>query len=191
MSRLFNGVLSSWLMFARNSLLYLDESASCAAFSSTARRASSTSLFFCSTALFCSTSSDAFSSSSSLTCCSSSCCSRSISSEDLRVCACCSSSWLDLFSSFCCRCSSLDCSFSSSARDCDCFSSSSVRMFAPIMLRTTPMLSVSCSRNSRWMDENGSKLASSITARTSSSKRTGSTMRLSGGASPRPDVTWM
>ena len=30
----FSGVRSSWLMFARNSLLYFEESASCAAFSS-------------------------------------------------------------------------------------------------------------------------------------------------------------
>ena len=126
-------------------------SASCAAFSSTARRASSTSRFFCSTA-------------------------RVLLDEQRRlllqllvdllqlllllaqhllgrrsVCACFSSSGFERLSSFCCRCSSLDCSCSSWASDCDCFSSSSVRMFAPIMLSTTPMLSVSCSRNSWWI----------------------------------------
>ena len=37
----------------------------------------------------------------------------------------------------------------------------------------------------------GRKLASSITALTSPSKRMGSTMMLRGGASPRPDVIWM
>ncbi len=35
------------------------------------------------------------------------------------------------------------------------------------------------------------KEASSITAFTSPSKRTGSTMMLSGGDSPRPELIWM
>ena len=81
MSSELSGVRSSWLMFARNSLLYFELSASCSAFSSSATRAASTSRFFCSTFAFCSASSDAFSSSSSLTCCSSSCCSLSSSSD--------------------------------------------------------------------------------------------------------------
>ena len=38
---------------------------------------------------------------------------------------------------------------------------------------------------------NGWNEASSMTALTSPSKRTGSTMMLSGGASPRPEVIWM
>ncbi len=42
-SRLFSGVRSSCDMFAMNSDLYLDETASSAAFSSTSRLASSTS----------------------------------------------------------------------------------------------------------------------------------------------------
>ena len=56
---LFNGVRSSCDMFARNSDLYRDVSASSAAFSSTARRANSISLFLRSTSTFCSASSRA------------------------------------------------------------------------------------------------------------------------------------
>jgi len=54
MSSELSGVRSSWLMFARNSLLYFDESASCSAFSSSSSRAVSTSVFFCSMRAFCS-----------------------------------------------------------------------------------------------------------------------------------------
>src|SRR5260370_13304211 len=93
MSRLFGGVRNWWLMLARNSLLYLDVSASCSAFSSNCALPCSTSRFFVSTSVFCSASSCAFSCSSALVCCNCSC-------------------WL--------------CSFS--ARACDCFSNSSVRI---------------------------------------------------------------
>src|SRR5579863_9611713 len=48
-SRLLRGVRSSWLMLARNSLLYLEVSASCLAFSSSAFFACSTSRFLAST----------------------------------------------------------------------------------------------------------------------------------------------
>ena len=52
----FSGVRSSCDMLARNSDLYFDVSASSAAFSSSARRACSTSLFLRSTSTFCSAS---------------------------------------------------------------------------------------------------------------------------------------
>ena len=48
-------------MFARNSDLYFDDSANCAAFSSNPRRANSISSFLISMSRFCSDSSDAFS----------------------------------------------------------------------------------------------------------------------------------
>ena len=51
---LFNGVRSSCDMFARNSDLYFEVSASCAAFSSSDARAFSISAFLRSTSLFCS-----------------------------------------------------------------------------------------------------------------------------------------
>ena len=53
-SRLFSGVRSSCDMFEKNSDLYFDETASCSAFSSTRRLASSTSWFLRSTSMFCS-----------------------------------------------------------------------------------------------------------------------------------------
>ncbi len=56
----FSGVRSSCDMFARNSDLYFEVSASSAAFSSSARRACSTSLFLRSTSSFCSASCLAF-----------------------------------------------------------------------------------------------------------------------------------
>ena len=68
-----SGVRSSCDMFARNSDLYFEVSASSAAFSSSARRACSTSLFLRSTSAFCSASCLAFDASSSLVCCSSIC----------------------------------------------------------------------------------------------------------------------
>ena len=56
-----SGVRSSWLMLARNSDLYFEVSASCSAFSSTARRAISISIFLASTCFFSFSSSWAFS----------------------------------------------------------------------------------------------------------------------------------
>ena len=70
-SRLLSGVRSSCDMFARNSDLYFEVSASCEAFSSSAWRASSTSRFLRSTSSFWCASRRAFSCSSSLVCCSS------------------------------------------------------------------------------------------------------------------------
>src|SRR2546428_144577 len=67
---LLSGVRSSCDMFARNSDLYFDVSASSAA-SSRARCACSTSLFFRSTSTFCSASCFALEASSSFVCCSS------------------------------------------------------------------------------------------------------------------------
>ena len=163
MSRLLSGVRSSCDMFARNSDLYLEVSASCSAFSSSETRACSTSRFLTSTFRFCSASRRAFSSSSRLVRRSSSCC--VVSSFD----------WL----------------WSSWVSFCDWPSSSSVRMFAVIMLSTTPMLSMSWSRNSWWMALKGWNEASSMTALTCPSNSTGSTMMLSGGASPRPELIWM
>ena len=64
-------------------------------------------------------------------------------------------------------------------------------MLAPIMFSTTPMLSVSWSRKIWWMALNGLNEASSITAFTSPSKRTGRTMMLNGAASPRPELMAM
>ena len=64
-------------------------------------------------------------------------------------------------------------------------------MFAVIVFRTTPIDSESCSRNACWISVNGSNEASSITAITVSSKRTGMTMMLVGAASPRPDAILM
>ena len=165
-----SGVRSSWLMFARNSLLYFEISESCSAFSSRLARASSTSRFFTSMFAFCSSSCLAFSSSSS---------------------ACFPSAELLRFSSSCWMVSSFDCVCSSCVRPCDCCRSSSVLMFAPIMLSTTPIDSVSWSRKIWWMAPNGLNDASSITAFTSPSKRTGRTMMFSGGASPRPELIWM
>ena len=134
MSRLLSGVRSSCDMLARNSDLYLEVVESCSAFSSSDRRACSTSRFLTSTFVFCSASRRAFSSSSS---------------------ACFSSAVLVRRSSACCVVSSFDCDCSSCVSDCDCCSSSSVRMLAPIMLSTTPIDCVSWSRNSWWMGLKG------------------------------------
>ena len=73
MSKLLRGVLSSCDMLARNSDLYFDVKASCAAFSSSEARAFSISAFLRSTSLFWSNRRRAFSSSSSFVFCSSSC----------------------------------------------------------------------------------------------------------------------
>ncbi len=182
-SRLFSGVRSSWLMLARNSDLYLDVSASCSAFSSRARLACSTSRFLASTWVFCLESRMAFSSSSALVCCSSSCLVRSSSSDWRRLAACCSSRSLVFLSSSCWACSS-------EVRSCDWRSRPSVRMFAAIVLSTIPIDSISWSRKDWWVSENSPKVASSITALTSPSNSAGSTMMLSGGASPRPEEIW-
>ncbi len=64
-------------------------------------------------------------------------------------------------------------------------------MLALIMFSTTPIDSVSWSRKTWWMALKGLNEASSITAFTSPSKRTGSTMMLSGGASPSPELMAM
>ena len=66
-----------------------------------------------------------------------------------------------------------------------------MRMVAPIMLSTTPIDSISWSRKIWWMALNWLKEASSITAFTSPSKMTGSTMTLCGVDSPRPELIWM
>ena len=63
-----------------------------------------------------------------------------------------------------------------------------MRLLAASVLSTTPMLSVSWSRNDRWMSLKRSKDASSITAFTSPSNSTGNTTMLSGGASPSPEL---
>ena len=135
-----SGVRSSCDMFARNSDLYFEVSASSAAFSSSARRACSTSLFLRSTSTFCSASCLAFDASSSLVCCSSVC----------RVC-------------------------SSIVSCCDCCSRFSVRIVASIVLSTTPIDCVSCSRKVRCVAVNGCSDASSMTALVSPSNSTGST----------------
>ena len=144
---------SSCDMFAMNSDLYFDETASWPTFSSTRRLDSSTSWFFCSASMFCSASSRAWRPRSSFDSRSSSCCERS-----------------------------------SSARDWDCLSRVSVRAAAWIVLRTMPMLSVIESRNAWWVTLKGEKEASSITARTDPSNRTGRTMMLSGAESPSPEL---
>ena len=157
MSSELSGVRSSCDMFARNSDLYFEVSASCSAFSSSATRASSTSRFLSSM--------------------------RVLLLEQLRLLlellvrllqllllgleqllggacsdfACSSSSVFDCLSSSCCGCSSSDWLCSSCVEPCDCSSSSSVRMLARIVLSTTPIVSASCSRNVRWISLNGWK----------------------------------
>ena len=84
--------------------------------------------------------------------------------------------------------SSSCCERSSSASDCDCSSRVSVSVSASIVLSTRPMLSVSWSRNAWCVTLNGENDASSTTARTDPSNRTGSTMMLSGVAAPSPEL---
>ena len=175
-------------MFARNSDLYFELSASCSARSSRPARASSISRFLISMSRFCRSSSAAFSWSSSFVCWSSSCCCWSSSSDAFSDCACSSSSAFDCFSSSWRDWSSSDWLCSSCVSDCDCCSSSSVRRFAISVFSTTPIVSMSCSRNVRWISLNGSNDASSITPSTWSSNRTGRTMMFTGAPSPRPDV---
>ena len=131
------------------------------------------------------------SSSSSFVCWSSSCCCWSSSSDARSVAAVSSSSSFRCWSSSCWAWSSSDCSWSSCASDCDCSSSSSVRMFALIVFSTTPIDSASCSRNASCTSVNSWNAASSTTAITWSSNRTGRTMMLRGGASPSADVIRM
>ena len=182
-SRLFSGVRSSWLILARNSDLYFDVRASCSAFSSSAKRACSTSKFLASTCLFWADSRTAFSSSSALDCCSSSCLARSSSSDWRRLAACCSSRSLVIFSSSCCA-------WSSAVSSWDWLSSPSVRMLAAMVLSTMPTDSISWLRNDWWVSENSPKVASSITALTSPSNRAGRMMMFSGAAPPRPEPIW-
>ena len=66
-----------------------------------------------------------------------------------------------------------------------------MRMLASIVFRTMPMLSVSWSRKVRWTSLKRWKEASSTTALTFPSKRTGSTMMLAGVASPSPELILM
>ena len=146
-SRLLSGVRSSWDMFARNSDLYLEVSASCSAFSSSACLACSTSRFLASTCLFCVESSSAFSSSSSLVCCSSSCLAaqqlfRLPQRRGLLL-----QPVVGLLQLFLLR-------LQLAVSNCDCFSSSSVRMLAAIVLSTMPMDSISWSRNDWWISLN-------------------------------------
>ena len=156
MSRLFSGVRSSCDMFARNSDLYRDDTASCSARSASARPASSISTFFTSIARLFSASSAAFSSSSVLV--------------------------LRSFSCWPCSCPDRSCSSSVSRRDW--VSSSSVRELAMIVLTVTPIVSVIWSRKARCTSVNGLNEASSITASTRSSNSTGSTTTSAGGAAP-------
>ena len=155
-----SGVRSSCDMFARNSDLYFELSASCSAFSSSELRAISISRFLISMSRFWRSSCSAFSWSSSFVACSSSC-------WDWSAC---------------------DCSCSSCDWDCDCWSSSSVRTLAMIVESTTPIVSVSWSRNWRMISLKGVNEASSITASTCSSNRTGITMMFVGRALPSPDA---
>ena len=186
-----SGVRSSCDMFARNSLLYFDESASCSALSSIAERASSISRFLISMRAFCSSSSCAFSSSSSFVCCSSSCCCWSSSSDVFSDAACISSSVFERLSSSCCDCSSSERSCRSSVSFCDCVSSSSVRMFCWMTLMTIPSDSISASRNAWCVSLNGWNDASSTTAIVCPSNSAGSTKTLCGDASPSPDAMRM
>src|SRR5664279_54041 len=118
-------------MFEKNSDLYFEETASCSAFSSTRRLASSTSSFLRSTSMFCSA----------------------------RRLACLPRSSLELLS-----CSWRACR--SCAWDWDCLSRFSVRVLASIVFSTSPMLSISWSRNAWWVALKGLKEASSTTALT-------------------------
>ncbi len=88
-------------------------------------------------------------------------------------CAFCSSCSLVCCSSFCCACSS-------PASCCDCLRKPSVCIVASMLFSTMPMLSVSCSRNAICKVVNAVTEASSMTALTSFSNRTGSTTMFCG-----------
>ncbi len=64
-----------------------------------------------------------------------------------------------------------------------------MRIVASIVLSTTPIDWVSCSRNAMWVTLKGCSEASSITALAWPSKSTGRTTMLTGGASPRLELT--
>ncbi len=159
MSSELSGVRSSWLMFARNSLLYVDASDNWCARSSSSCLACSISRFLVSMSWFWRTSRVAFSSSSALERCSSSCC--------------------------CCNSSERACS--STASRCDSLSSSSVRALATIVLRLTPIVSMSWSRKARCTGVNACTEASSITPSTCSSTTMGSTITDVGSVRPSPE----
>ena len=174
MSSELSGVRSSWLMFARNSLLYFELSASCSAFSSSAsarrlhlavllldllvllgeQRGLLLQLLVDLLQLFLLLLEQLLGLAQRLA-----------PAPRARV--------FDRLSSSCCCWSSFDWLCSSCVSFCDCSSSSSVRMFALIMFSTTPIDSASWSRKVWWIWLNGRKLASSITAFTSPSNRIG------------------
>ena len=81
---------------------------------------------------------------------------------------------LDASSSLVC-CSSVCRVCSSIVSCCDCCSRFSVRIVASMVLSTTPIDWVSCSRNVRWVAVNGCSDESSMTAFVSPSNSTGST----------------
>jgi len=70
----------------------------------------------------------------------------------------------------------------------DCLSRFSVSVFASIVFSTSPILSVSWSRNAWWVGLKRLSEASSTTARTAPSKRIGNTMMFNGGDSPKPEL---
>ena len=84
--------------------------------------------------------------------------------------------------------SSSDCFCSSCVSAWDCDSSSSVRMFAWIVLMTTPIVSVSWSRNAWLTSPSGRSEPNSITPRTCSSNMIGMTWIVAGVAWPSPEV---
>ena len=63
-----------------------------------------------------------------------------------------------------------------------------MRVLAWMVLSTMPIVSIRSSRNAWWVGLKLSKEASSSTAMTWRSKTTGSTIRLSGAAAPRPEA---
>ncbi|MNX97839.1 hypothetical protein D3C86_1302220 [compost metagenome] len=172
---LFKGVLSSWLILARNSDLYLLEISS----SSALRLMASLAWL---TAMLRSSSCCAFSSSSALVWRSSSCCTLNSSSEawscsDLYTSSSLvvrnSSCWLSSSSACCCVCSNNALSFTRATA-----------LFTP-----TPILSRMVSRN-KDVDSSGFLFnPSSITAMVSSSKMTGIRYIQFGAASPSPELT--
>jgi hypothetical protein len=111
--------------------------------------------------------------------------------EARRVAVCASSSAFERLSSSCCACSSSDWLCRSWVSDCDWSSSSSVREFALIVFRTTPIDSESWSRNVCWTSVNGVNAASSITAITVSSNKTGEDDEARRGGLAEPDVILM
>ena len=171
----FSGVRSSWLMLARNSLLYwLARSSSSALAVSVAWAVSSES--------FCSSSCAVCSSSSVLTCSSDACCAsrRACDSRSARLCS--SSSSLLTRSSSCCVCSDSRCCCVSSSR-----ASSWLRSLDP---RTaTPRTSEARSSSSRSAAVTVRKNPSSMTAWTTPSMLAGATSSCAAVARPSPEDT--